>query len=196
MSAFSDWEQYAVVQRRRQTGCIPAGYEMLLRAANVKNVNFDTFQDDFDLDKNHKHGEEYKNNFISVANEVRQKYPDVDFQRKEFNKGDDKLNFIEKRIALKQPTLISLAIQGLMRDPITSLPVRQNGTFILSNLPAQKPDGYWHIMPVVDETTHTLVLLWKLLSKNNPDIVILNKKDLVTIHNNYVGGNDVAYLGS
>ena len=50
MSVFPEWEKYAVPQRRQLSGCIPTGYEMLLRAAEVPDIDFDTFQDEFDLD--------------------------------------------------------------------------------------------------------------------------------------------------
>ena len=35
-SVFPGWQQFAVHQRRAATGCIPTGYEMLLRAAKVE----------------------------------------------------------------------------------------------------------------------------------------------------------------
>jgi hypothetical protein len=56
MSAFPDWQGCIVKQKRRETGCIPTGYEMILRAAGINHVTFDTFQDEFDLDKNLKPG--------------------------------------------------------------------------------------------------------------------------------------------
>ena len=50
MSVFPDWEKYAVHQRKPDTGCIPTGYEMLLRAAGIAGIDFQTFQEEFDLD--------------------------------------------------------------------------------------------------------------------------------------------------
>jgi len=44
MSAFPNWKKFAVVQRRPNSGCIPTGYEMLLRAAKIDNIDYDTFQ--------------------------------------------------------------------------------------------------------------------------------------------------------
>ena len=52
MSAIPNWNQYVVKQRSAAIlVAIPTGYEILLRAANVEGVNFETFQNDFDLDK-------------------------------------------------------------------------------------------------------------------------------------------------
>ena len=84
MSAFPDWPKFVVKQKRPASGCIPTGYEMILRAAGVKNVNFTTFQDDFDLDQNAKPGDQGKNNFDSVAKAVQAKYPHVHLKKRDF----------------------------------------------------------------------------------------------------------------
>lgn len=52
MSVFPNWQNFAVHQRRSRSGCIPTGYEMILRAAAADGVDFAKFQDDFDLDIN------------------------------------------------------------------------------------------------------------------------------------------------
>jgi len=52
MAAFPDWGKYVISQRRPRTGCIPTGYEILIRAAGIPGIDMNTFQDDFDLDKN------------------------------------------------------------------------------------------------------------------------------------------------
>jgi len=171
MSLFPDWEQFAISQRRSQTGCIPTGYEMILRAAAVEGVDFDTFQDDFDLDKNLKPGEQPKNDFNSVADAVRAKYHHVSFQCKSFpaGKGDDKLRFIEGLIGSQQPVLVSIALE----------PFGGNG---------------WHIMPVVDATDDKLILLKVMKLDGTKEKCTLSKEEFVCIHNKYDGGKDVAYL--
>ena len=73
MSAFPNWQQHVVKQKRNQTGCIPTGYEVVLRASGYKGVNFETFQDEFDLDKNLKPGEQPQNNFETVAEAIQLK---------------------------------------------------------------------------------------------------------------------------
>ncbi len=81
MSAFPNWEKFAVVQRRPNSGCIPTGYEMLLRAAKTENIDYETFQDDFDLDEDRYRSEHPQNDFESVAKVVNEKYPHVNFAR-------------------------------------------------------------------------------------------------------------------
>ncbi|MCB7130377.1 MAG: hypothetical protein J3T61_12665 [Candidatus Brocadiales bacterium] len=171
MSAFPDWEQYAVPQHRVQTGCIPTGYEMILRAAGVEAINFETFQDEFDLDKDIKPGQQPKNNFTSVADAVRRRYPQANFKCECFpdREGIKKLCLIEERIKQQQPVLISLALE----------PFGKKG---------------WHIMPVVDSTDDELILL-KIMSPNgSKEICKLPKNELIRIHDNYAGGKDVGYL--
>ena len=40
------WEKNAVVQRKLDTGCIPTGYEYLLRSAGVEGIDYAKFQDE------------------------------------------------------------------------------------------------------------------------------------------------------
>lgn len=170
-SVFPDWQKYAVDQRRPHSGCIPTGYEMILRSVGAKNVDFPSFQDDFDLDKDLKPGDRPKNNFESVAASVRSKYPAVRFCRVGFDqgKGTDKLAFVEKRLASGQPVLVSIANE----------PCGGKG---------------WHIMPVVDATDDDLILLKMVDSSGTPETCTLPKDEFVRIHDKYDGGDDVAYL--
>ncbi len=171
MSVFPEWEKYAVPQRRQLSGCIPTGYEMLLRAAKVPDIDFDSFQDEFDLDKGRLPHEVPQNDFESVAHRVNQKYPQIHFTRMAFPRGsgNDKLKFIEDCISRKQPILISLAM----------MPLGING---------------YHIMPVVDSTESRLVLLYYMNEDGVKTIMNLPKSELVRLHDAYDGGNDVAYL--
>lgn len=170
-AAFTDWESFAVPQRRTNSGCIPTGYEMLLRAAGAQGIDFASFQDEFDLDQNLKPGESPRNNFVSVADAVRQRYPNVKFHRVGFapGRGGEKLKFVEDQIAQKKPVLVSIA---------------------------QKPFGGqgWHIMPVVNATDHELILLNKMRSDGERETLDLRKDEFVRIHDQCDGGDDVAYL--
>lgn len=171
MSVFPDWEQYAVPQRRPRSGCIPTGYEMLVRAAKVSDVDLETFQDEFDLDKDRLPNDQPANNFESVADAIRRKYPHVQFRRIRFPHGCgfDKLKFIEEQITSKKPMLISLSLS----------PFGGSG---------------WHIMPVVDATENDLILLEHMALDGSKKVIKLSKSDLVRIHDEFEGGNDVAYL--
>jgi len=171
MSAFPNWQTYAVPQRRPGSGCIPTGYEILLRAAKITDIDYDTFQDDFDLDKDRGPDDPPQNNFVSVANAIKLRYPTVQFQRVVFPPGHgvDKLRFIEEHIAVQQPVLISLSL----------LPFGQRG---------------WHIMPVVDSTQNEFTLLEHMDADGRKFLMNLSKSQLVRIHDDYEGGDDVAYL--
>lgn len=171
MSAFPDWQKYAVRQKRDGTGCIATGYEMLLRAAGVEGIAFSTFQDDFDLDKDLKFGEKPRNDFESVAEAVNAKYPHVRFKKVGFAKGDgsSKLNAIEEMITKHKPVLISLALA----------PWNGSG---------------WHIMPVVDSSGDFLLLLWGVNAAGILETRRLKKSQLVLIHDRFAGGDDIAFF--
>lgn len=169
MSAFPDWPKYIVKQKRPESGCIPTGYEVILRAAGVKDIDFTTFQDDFDLDQKLKQGEQGQNNFDSVAKAVQAKYPQVHLNKQAFLKGEGskKLAAVEEMISHGKPVLISLTLN---------------------------PKGGWHIMPVVDSTADTLTLLWSVEDDGSAKILDLPKSEFVRIHDNFPGGDDIAYL--
>jgi hypothetical protein len=167
-SVFPDWQKFAVHQRRPLSGCIPTAYEMILRSVGAKGVHLERFQDDFDLDKDLKPGGMPRNNFESVASEVRKKYPAVRFSYALFEqgKGADKLAFVEKR-----PVVVSIANE----------PFGGKG---------------WHIMPVVDATADDLILLKGVDASGTPKTCNLRKDEFIRIHDCYDGGNDVAFLES
>jgi hypothetical protein len=159
------------MQRRPETGCIPTGYELMLRAAGAKGIDFDAFQDAFDLDKDLPPGAQRLNHFKSVGDAVTAKYPSVAFVDRHFpkGKGTEKLAFIEAQIAKGRPVLIALALASL----------GQSG---------------WHIMPVVDADDTRLALLNRVNKDDTLDVRWLLKADLVHIHDAYPGGEEVAYL--
>jgi hypothetical protein len=171
MSAFPNWEQYAMPQKRPESGCIPTGYEMLLRAAKVPGINFATFQDEFDLDKNRQPHEQPRNNFDTVANAINAKYNNIKFVRTAFPKGEGarKLTFVEEQISKGRFVLISLSMERF----------HQPG---------------WHIMPVIDMNDNDLFLLHHTEANGKKFILTLKKSEFIDIHNNCAGGDDIAYL--
>ncbi|MBI4990664.1 hypothetical protein HZB96_01055 [Candidatus Gottesmanbacteria bacterium] len=171
MSIFPNWEQYAVSQKRPNSGCIPTGYEILLRAANVLYVDYATFQDEFDFDKNLKPGENPTNNFQSVADAISKKYPKIKFKIEPFSSGQDKLKRIEELLAQKRFVLISLSM--------TPFPFGGQG---------------WHIMPIVDIVNDVLILLIGVDSTGKKTLMKISKQEFVKVHDKYPGGNDIAYL--
>jgi predicted metal-dependent HD superfamily phosphohydrolase len=170
--ASADWKRFAVRQRRPLSGCIPTGYEMLLRAANVQDVDLDSFQDEFDLDQDVAIGVAPRNNFESVADAVRAKYPHLIFKSVSFATGAAKLAFIEELIAAQQlPVLVSLFMAAVFEDSTG-----------------------WHIMPVVEASDDELTLLHSVLPDGRCRVLRVPKSDLVRIHDEFPGGKEVAYL--
>jgi hypothetical protein len=172
MSTIPDWEKFIVPQKRPNSGCIPTGFEILLRAAGIEGINYETFQDEFDLDKDRKPQEQPKNDFDSVSLAVQKKYPNVNFKRISFpkGKGEEKLNFVEEQITKHRLILVSIAL-----------------------LPIFNVLG-WHIMPVVDIDKDNLTLLYSVETNGRKQILKLKRLDFISIHNNFDGGDDVAFL--
>lgn len=170
MSVFPDWKTFAVHQRRHRSGCIPTGYEMILRSVEAKGVDFATFQDDFDLDINLGNSQtQPRNDFGSVAAAVKKKYPWISFEQKSFGSGAEKIAFIDSVLAFKKPLLISLAM---------------------------KPFGGlgWHIMPVVDATTDQYLLLEFVERDGTPKTRWIDKYVMSNVHDQFDGGKEVAFL--
>ena len=171
MGGFSNWKDYWVPQRRSKTSCIAAGYEMLLRAKGAENINFDTFQDEFDLDKNAERGN-FRNNFESVGKEIENKYPQVDCAWEAFDKGCQKLAKVEK--LLEQGELI-----------LVSLPI--------INWETGEPTGY-HIMPIVAWDDNYLTLVTD--NEGNPKVLKYEKWKIESLHDavEIKGGKEIAYI--
>jgi len=170
-TVFPDWQKFVVHQRRSRTGCIPTGYEMLLRAAGITSVNYARFQDDFDLDVNLGRARTVpRNNFISVAAAVRLKYPFLHFEQKSFAKGKDKVAFIDDCLSRQRPILLSL-----------------------TQLRSGRPSG-WHIMPIVDARPEACLLLRFVRKDGTPVTEWINKSTIAEIHDKYEGGKEIAFL--
>jgi len=172
MGDLASWKDWMVHQKRWVTGCIPAGYEMLLRAAEVEGVDYSTFQDEFDLDVGKDLTKELpSNNFDSVAKAIQKKYQFIHFAYKRFIKaeGVDKLHFVETKLAISQVVLVSLSMK----------PLAGNG---------------WHIMPIVESNENQLTFLYYVDHKMIPKTLVVEKAQFVEIHDNYDGGKDIAWL--
>jgi hypothetical protein len=171
MTAFPDWQKYVVPQRNIMTGCIPTGYEVLLRAAGVEGVDYSTFQEDFDLDLGLGRGQtEPRNNFRSVMEAIGRRYPHIRFEEQSFESGASKIAFIDEMISKKRPVLVSITsvAQGIPRG--------------------------WHIMPIVDATSDSYLLLVIVEPDGTPRTQWMPKKQVEHIHDNYEGGKEIAYL--
>jgi hypothetical protein len=96
-----DWSK-TVVPQRHESGCVPTGYEWLIRYLKIQGVNLETFQEDFDLGQN--------NSFESVSAKIRSVYPKINVIVESFTKGIDKVNRIKSLLVEQKPCLISLAL--------------------------------------------------------------------------------------
>jgi hypothetical protein len=101
MPELQNWDN-VVVPQRHITGCIPTGFEWLIRYLRIQAVNPQTFQEDFDLGNN--------NSFNSVAGRIRERYSNIDVQSKSFDQGIEKIRKIQSLIEEQKPCLISLAL--------------------------------------------------------------------------------------
>lgn len=65
MAQLLNWSK-TVVPQRHESGCIPTGYEWLIRYLKIQGVNLKTFQEDFDLGQD--------NSLDSVSAKIRSVY--------------------------------------------------------------------------------------------------------------------------
>ena len=108
MPELPNWNRYLVVQRDRDLGCIPTGYEWMLRVVEFPGINFDGFQDEFNLQAKKIEA----NNFDSSARAVQNKYPGVKIEHKDFDDAKEKVEFIRGLIEKGIPCLLSLALRA------------------------------------------------------------------------------------
>jgi hypothetical protein len=101
MAQLSNWSK-TIVPQRHESGCIPTGYEWLIRYLQIQGVNLKTFQEDFDLGQD--------NSFDSVSAKIKSVYPTINIKVQSFTKGIDKVNRIKSLLEEQKPCLISLAL--------------------------------------------------------------------------------------
>ena len=101
MAQLLNWTK-TVVPQRHESGCIPTGYEWLIRYLKIQGVNLEIFQEDFDLGQD--------NSFDSVSAKIRHVYPTINIKVQSFIKGIDKVNRIKSLLEEQKPCLISLAL--------------------------------------------------------------------------------------
>jgi hypothetical protein len=101
MTQLLDWSK-TLVPQRHESGCVPTGYEWLIRYLKIQGVNLGTFQEDFDLGQN--------NSFDSVSAKIKSVYPEIKVRVESFSKGVDKVNRIKSFLEEQKPCLMSLAL--------------------------------------------------------------------------------------
>ena len=98
----SHWKDVKVLQKE-DSGCIPTGYEWMIRYQGIECVDFDKFQEEFDLKD--------LNGFGSVADKVEAKYSHVHICNKGFSNGIGKISFVREKIGKDIPCLLALINQ-------------------------------------------------------------------------------------
>jgi hypothetical protein len=183
MGFFKQWEdlfskrkENVVDQRRPKTGIIPSGYESLLRTAGIENINYETFQDDFDLDKKRLPFLPKKNNFTSVGNVITKRYPHIRLKRIVFPRGEgkNKIKLLEKIIDKGRYALLSLNM-----FPLTG-------------------QRQCDICLAVDKDENSIIfqssVLWNEAIRKVSYSFSVRKDKLVQIHDLYNGGNEIVFI--
>src|SRR5262245_10377612 len=105
MPEIPNWRSHVVTQKRQGCGCVPAGFEYLLRIAGVTGIDYSTFQDNFDLAANNSG----QNSFTAVAAAIRRVYPQAQFDIRSFTTGEEKNAFLRECVRHGVPVIASVA---------------------------------------------------------------------------------------
>jgi hypothetical protein len=170
VSELSHWKD-VIVPQRHETGCVPTGYEWLIRYLGIQKVELDTFQEDFDLQRVH----EGMNSFASVADRIRSRFPFVDMRIECFDQGLEKVSAMKNLIARDIPCLISLALRGLRTH---------EGQII---------ERRWHIMPTVRVDDRKMTMIHKG-TENGNQLLELSTATVIQRHNDLEGGKDISWI--
>lgn len=165
MPELSNWNKYLVIQRDPTQGCIPTGYEWMLRMVEAKGIDLNGFQEDFNLESKGFGA----NNFDSIAQAVFKVYPNVRIVSKFFQEGREKVDFIRRLVENNIPCLLSLTLY---------------------------PTGGWHIVPVIFIDDHVIKMIWDVQSTGKVVILELPVLEVIDRHNQWPGGDDIAWLES
>jgi hypothetical protein len=170
MSELSHWRD-VIVPQRYETGCIPTGYEWLIRYLGIERVELGTFQEDFDIQRVHQG----MNNFASVADRIRSRYPFIDIHTECFSQGLEKVRVMKNLIERDIPCLVSLALHGFRT---------REGHVI---------ERGWHIMPVVCISDQKVAMIHRGTEGGN-QILELLVTTVITRHNDLEGGKDISWI--
>ncbi len=160
-----NYHEILVIQRQQRTGCIPSGIEWMLKYLKIKSINFDDFQERYDLTLQNKDN----NNFDNVSELIMQDYSYISFSRKMFDpgKGKEKIDFVKDLVSKRTPVLISIAMSA--------------------------SGERWHIVPVVEISDKIITVLWMIGSTIEKQRKIFNISEIEFKHNNWPGGQDILY---
>ena len=161
MSQLNDYENIVVVQRNRQTGCIPSAIEWMFRYRGTDIP--DDFQERYDLAVNRI---VETNTFSLVSSAVNRDFRDINFEirnESDFEDGNHKLSYIEEKISSQIPCLISIT---------------------------QRSTGGWHCVPVIEINSRSVIVLWMDNPIIGQQIRRYPRRNLARIHDDWPGGKD------
>lgn len=108
------------------------------------------------------------NSFETVSRYINHDYPQVKIRYRIFDQGAEKAKFINALLEKGIPSILSLCLT---------------------------PRGGWHIMPVIELINGKFRLLNYVTEGGLIDICEISEQELVRRHDEWPGGNDVAWLG-
>lgn len=173
MVELSHWQD-VIVPQRNDTGCIPTGYEWIIRYLNIEGVNLETFQEDFDLDLERR-SPPYENSFESVRNRIMRRYPQINVRIESFQHGVNKVRAMIRLVERDTPCLLSLALHGLR------------------TLDNRLIERAWHIMPVVLIDDQRMNVIHHANERGN-QVLELRTTQVIWRHNNIEGGKDISWI--
>lgn len=108
MGELRNWKEITVIQRDPEMGCIPTGFEWLIRHHRTNENCLDTFQEDFNLQRKGLDS----NNFSTIAIAIKNKHPLIRIQCKGFKReeGKEKIDFANDLLCKNLPCLLSLLV--------------------------------------------------------------------------------------
>lgn len=164
MARLRDVDRMCVVQRNSSSGCIPASVEWLLRYGGASEIDWDWFQDGFDLVSTGQG----QNSLSSVTKAVMAKYGAVRLQV-EPGCGDPETNLgtIEGLIETGHPCAISIALG---------------------------PNGPWHVVPVVEVSDEIVEVQWLNHCSAASQTVRFSRAEIVRRQREWAAGDDFVFL--
>jgi len=164
MKELINWQEALVVQKDSRNGAIPAGYEWMAKFNQIDGIDFDKFQEDFNL----KAKGEGENKFETVAEAVAKKYPQLKIKCKSFPSGQEKVAFIRALLERNIPCMLSFSLSS--KQAVT------------------------HEMPVTSCDRLYMRLVWRVEEGKTPDMLRAALDDIIYRHNNWDGGKEIAWL--
>ena len=164
MSILPNYHDTLVIQRQQKSGCVPSAIEWVLKYLKIENVNFNGFQEKYDLIYQKKGN----NDFGTISNLIKQDYPQVALICKIFEPGcgKEKIEFINDLINKTIPGLISISLS---------------------------PYGGWHIVPVVEIDERRMAVLWMIEDTIERQKKEFPLSEIEFRHNEWPGGRDILY---